>query len=193
MLSDEMSPARPPTLLVAGLVALAFVVFWLILWLMGREFVSDSRLGLWSGARTPNTSQWIADPYTFSHLLHGILFYWLLVPLARWLSIGWRFVLASLLEAGWEIVENTPWVIERYRTATASLDYYGDSILNSTFDLAAAMLGFWIAYNHGWKWTLAVVVAVELVLLCFIRDNLTLNILMLFFPSEALKQWQLGA
>jgi hypothetical protein len=176
-----------------GLLGLGLAAFWLVLWLMGREFLSDSGLGVWSGARTSDTSQWLFDPYTFSHLLHGILFYWLLVPLARWLSIGWRFLLASLIEAGWEIVENTPWVIDRYRTATASLDYYGDSILNSTFDLVAAMLGFWIAWNHGWKWTLAAVVTIELVLLVFIRDNLTLNILMLFFPSDGVKHWQLGA
>jgi hypothetical protein len=126
-------------------------------------------------------------------VLHGIFLYWLLLPLTGRLSLGARFAIASLLEAGWEVFENTPLIIDRYRTATASLDYYGDAILNSTFDLAAAMAGFWLAHTLRWKWTLAIVVLVELASLYFIRDNLTLNILMLFWPSEAIKQWQLGA
>jgi hypothetical protein len=166
--------------------------FWLVLRLMGREATSDSGFGVWAGARTPNTSQWMLDPYTFSHVLHGILLYWLLVPLGGRIGVGWRFLIAALIEAGWEVLENTPFVIERYRTATASLDYYGDSILNSTFDLAAAMLGFWLAYKFDWKWVLLFVVLVELALLYFIRDNLTLNILMLVWPSEAIKSWQTG-
>ena len=91
-----------------------------------------------------------------------------------------------------EVSENSPVVIDRYRAATASLDYYGDSILNSTCDLAAAMIGFWIATKLNWRWVLAFVVAVELVSLYFIRDNLTLNILMLIYPSESIKAWQMG-
>jgi hypothetical protein len=160
---------------------------------LGREVVSDSGFGLWSGAWTSNTSQWIADPYTFSHVLHGIFFYWLLLPLAGRLTVRSRFLIATLAEACWEAVENSPFVIERYRAATASLDYYGDSILNSTFDLAAAMIGFWLAWKFNWKWVLASVVLVELLLLYFVRDNLTLNILMLVHPSEAIKAWQLGS
>ena len=109
----------------------------------------------------------------------------------RRLSVGSRFLLASIVEAGWEILENTPLVIDRYRAATASLNYYGDSILNSTFDLLAAMLGFWIAWKLNWKWALALVVAIELLLAYSVRDNLTLNILMLFYPVESIKQWQL--
>jgi hypothetical protein len=135
----------------------------------------------------------MADPYSFSHLLHGICFYWILLLLRRRLGVGWRFLIASGIEAGWEILENTPIIIERYRAGTASLDYYGDSILNSTCDLIAAMAGFWLAWKVGWKCSLLVVVAVELGCLWFVRDNLTLNILMLFHPSEAIKQWQLGS
>jgi hypothetical protein len=134
----------------------------------------------------------MTDPYTFSHLLHGIFFYWLLAPLRRWLSVGARFLAASLIEACWEVLENSPFIIDRYRTATASLDYYGDTILNSTFDVLAAMVGFWIAWKYSWKWVLLLVVAIELLCLFFVRDNLTLNILMLFCPSETIKQWQLG-
>jgi hypothetical protein len=166
--------------------------FWLALWLLGRQFTSDSGFGVWSGAWTENTSQWMADPYTFSHVLHGTFFYWMLLPLRRRLSVGARFIVASLVEAGWEIVENTPYVIDRYRAATASLDYYGDSVLNSTFDLIAAMLGFWLAWKFDWKWVLLGVVAIELALAYFVRDNLTLNIVMLFYPLESIKEWQLA-
>ncbi|MEX2138610.1 MAG: DUF2585 family protein [Pirellulales bacterium] len=171
---------------------LLFVGFWLALWFLGRQFTSDSGLGIWTGAWTRHTSQWMADPYTFSHILHGIFFYWLLLPLQQRLTVGSRFLIASLIEAGWEILENTPYIIDRYRAATASLDYYGDSILNSTLDLIAAMLGFWLAWKCGWKWVLALVVGIELVLAYLIRDNLTLNILMLFYPLESIKQWQLA-
>jgi hypothetical protein len=181
-----------PALRAAGVVALVLLGFWAVLHLLGREFASDSGLGVWSGARTHNTSQWIADPYTFSHVLHGVFFYWLLLPFAGRLTLGARFLIATLAEACWEAVENSPFVIDRYRTATASLDYYGDSILNSTFDLAAAMIGFWLAWRFNWKWVVAAVVLIELGSLFFIRDNLTLNVLMLVYPSDAIKAWQLG-
>jgi Protein of unknown function (DUF2585) len=180
----------PQRLLLASLLLL--LGFWLVLWLLGRELTSDSGFGVWTGAWTENTSQWMADPYTFSHVLHGIFFYWMLLPLRRRLSVGSRFIVASLIEAGWEILENTPFVIDRYRAATASLDYYGDSILNSTFDLIAAMLGFWVAWKFDWKWVLLSVVAIELVLAYLVRDNLTLNIVMLFYPLESIKEWQLA-
>jgi hypothetical protein len=99
---------------------------------------------------------------------------------------------AVTIEVGWEIIENTPFVIDRYRAATASLDYYGDSMLNSTFDVVAAIAGFWLACKFNWKWALGFVVAIELLSAYFIRDNLTLNILMLFYPLESIKQWQLA-
>jgi hypothetical protein len=172
--------------------ALLFIGFWLTLWLLGRQWVSDSGFGAWTGAWTEHTSQWMADPYTFSHVLHGIFFYWLLLPLRRRLTLSRRFIVASLIEAGWEILENTPYVIDRYRAATASLDYYGDSILNSTFDLIAAMIGFWLAWKYPWKWVLLFVIAIELLLAWLVRDNLTLNIVMLLYPLESIKQWQLG-
>jgi hypothetical protein len=172
--------------------ALLLIGFWLTLWFLGRQFISDSGVGVWTGAWTEHTSQWVADPYTFSHLLHGVFFYWLLLPLRQRLTVGSRFLIASLIEACWEVLENTPYVIDRYRAATASLDYYGDSILNSTFDLIAAMLGFWFAWKADWKWVLLVVIAIEILLASFVRDNLALNILMLLYPLESIKEWQLG-
>jgi hypothetical protein len=173
-------------------IALLLVGFWLALGLLGRQLLTDSGFGIWTGAWTENTSQWIADPYTFSHVLHGIFFYWLLLSLRRRLTVWPRFMIANVMEAAWEIIENTPMVIDRYRAATASLDYYGDSILNSTFDLFAAMLGFWLAWKYDWKWVLLFVVAIELVLAYFVRDNLTLNVLMLFYPLDSIKEWQMS-
>ncbi len=159
---------------------------------MGREFLSDSGLGLWTGAWTENTSQWIADPYSTSHVLHGIFFYWMLLPLGRWLGVGARLIAAVVIESSWELFENSPIIIERYRANTASLDYFGDSILNSTCDILCAIIGFRLAWQFGWKWMIAVILAVELLMLYFVRDNLTLNILMLVYPSEAIKAWQTG-
>lgn len=175
-----------------GVCVLALLGVDLLLKLMGREFLSDSGFGIWTGAWTRNTSQWLADPYSTSHVLHGIFFYWLLLPLATWFSVQTRLVLAVLIESSWELLENSPIIIERYRGNTASLEYFGDSILNSTCDILCAIVGFWIAWRFGWKWMIVVIVAVELLMLYFVRDNLTLNILMLVYPSEAIKQWQLG-
>lgn len=172
-----------------GLLLLAVAA---LLKLLGRQFVSDSGFGLWTGAWTPNTSQWIADPYSASHVLHGILLYWLLVPLARWWSPPARLLAALTIESLWELFENTPFVIERYRANTASLDYYGDSILNSILDILCALVGFYLAWRFGWKWMIAVILAIELSMLVLVRDNLTLNILMLLYSSEALRHWQSG-
>jgi len=193
MPANETHAIRCSAARVAGLFAVLLCAFWLALRLLGRQFISSAGYGFWTGARTSDTSQWMADPYTFTHVLHGVFLYWILLPSRRWLTFGSRLLVAGLVEVCWEILENSPFVIERYRTATAALDYYGDSILNSTFDLIAAMLGFAAAARFGWKWMLLLVAAVELLCLYFVRDNLTLNILMLFYPSDAIKQWQLGA
>ena len=174
------------------LVALALVlVFGVVLLLEDRPGWCKYGLGFWSAAWTRCTSQHFLDPYTLSHVLHGIIFYWLLWPFAAKIALHWRMTAALALEIGWEAVENSAWVIERYRQATASLDYSGDSILNSMGDVLATVVGFALASRWSWKASLALFLAFELWMLYLARDNLTLNVLMLFTPIEAIKEWQI--
>jgi hypothetical protein len=148
---------------------------------------------LWHGVvYSAENSQHITDWYTFSHVIHGIAFYMLLWLVSRRISPGLRFLIAVGLEAAWEAFENTPFVIERYRAVTISLDYYGDSALNSVSDVLSMMLGYWIARAAPVWASLALVVALELTVGALIRDNLTLNIIMLIHPLESIRQWQMG-
>ena len=157
----------------------------------GRPGWCKYGLGLWSGAWTRCTSQQFFDPYSLTHVLHGIIFYWLLRAFAPRLNLRWRLVAAIAIEIGWELLENSPWVIARYRQETASLDYTGDSIVNSAGDVLSTVVGFVFAWRVTWKVALSFFIVVELALLVFVRDNLTLNIVMLFFPLESIKDWQL--
>ena len=148
---------------------------------------------LWHGlVNSSENSQHITDWYSFTHVIHGVGFYFLLWMVARRLPPGTRFVAAVLLEAAWEVLENTPLVIDRYRAATISLDYYGDSVINSMSDIVSMMVGFWIARRSPVWLSLGLVVGLEAMLALLIRDNLTLNILMLVHPFEAIKRWQFG-
>lgn len=147
----------------------------------------------WSGdPASSDTSQHLSDPYTFTHVLHGVLFCGLLALVAAPLPPVWRLQIALVMEGAWEMVENSEFVIRRYREETAALGYEGDTIVNSLGDMAACALGFVLAYHLGFRRSLALFVATEVFLLAWIRDSLLLNILMLIYPIEAIKAWQMG-
>jgi hypothetical protein len=171
--------------------AAALVLFGALLVAEGRPVVCKYGFSVWSAAWSHCTSQSVLDPYSFTHVLHGVLLYWTLRPLRSRISLPWRMVLATVLEMGWELLENSPWVIERYRQQTASLDYTGDSIINSFGDVLCAVVGFWFASRASWKWAVVVFVVIEVGLLITVRDNFTLNVVMLFWPLEVVKAWQL--
>lgn len=146
---------------------------------------------LWEGVvNGPGNSQHLSDWYSFSHVIHGFLFYAGGVWVLGRLPMGVRLMVASILELAWEVAENSPAIIDRYRAETMAVGYSGDSILNSLSDGGMMVLGFLIASRLNWKATAALAVAFELFTLAVIRDNLTLNVLMLVAPSEAIKVWQ---
>ena len=151
------------------------------------------QLLFWVGdPNSSHNSQHLFDPYSLTHLLHGVLFCGLFAKVAPQWSWPRRFVVAAALEALWEVWENSPFVINRYRAATIAVGYPGDSIVNSVGDMLSCLVGFYIAKQLGWMKSAALCIAAELLLLVTIRDNLTLNVLMLIFPIDAVKTWQAG-
>ena len=173
-------------------------LFALILFLMGQVPICKcGYVKFWHGVvASPENSQHISDWYTFSHVIHGFAFYWILWWAGRkWnlnLPLGLRLVFALLAETSWEIFENTDFIINRYRTVTISLDYYGDSVINSVFDALSMVLGFFAArWLPVWS-IVALTIVMELFVGYAIRDNLTLNIIMLIYPIEAILEWQAG-
>jgi hypothetical protein len=148
---------------------------------------------LWSGEiQSAHNSQHLFDPYSFTHMLHGVVFFWILAVILPRASVPWRFVGAMTIELIWELLENSQMVIERFRTATISLGYQGDTIGNSLGDVLSCAAGFFLALGLGPWGSLALFTVTELVLVLWIRDSLILSTLMLVHPIEALKTWQQG-
>lgn len=178
-----------------GTVLALLGVLALILLAMGRiPICSCGYVKLWHGVvHSAENSQHLADWYSFSHIIHGFLFFALLHWIFPRVELGWRLTMAVVIEAAWEIAENTPMVIDRYREATMAFGYSGDSVINSLSDCLMMILGFLFAARFGWRWWLPIAIVFELFTLWMIRDNLTLNILMLVWPVDAIKVWQAAA
>ena len=163
------------------------------LWMGRLPFGPDGRMGLWEGnIWSSEQSQRFADPYTFSHTIHGMAFYAILWLVARRASVRARFIGALVLEGAWEILENSPIIINRYREATIALGYVGDSVFNSVSDILFAGLGFLFAWRARPWVTVAVILVMEIGTALWVRDNLTLNIVMLLHPIDAIKDWQMA-
>lgn len=194
------SAAEPPQKLSArspwlwwGQAAVLIAMVGALRWEGRRWWCECGRWNLWSGdVWGAHNSQHLVDPYAFTHLLHGVAFWWIVRACWPRMSGMGQALIVAVLEGLWEVWENSPFIIDRYRTATAAQGYVGDSIANSVGDLGACLAGFWLARRLGVRWSVVLFVVTEVVLGLWIRDGLLLNILMLVWPVEAIKVWQAG-
>jgi hypothetical protein len=176
------------------LILLFMVVAMIVLQFEGRSWwcaagdVSPWTWDIWSR----HNSQHLIDPYSFTHILHGVLEFWLIGLIFPRVPLAWRLAVAVMIEGGWEIAENSSYVINRYRTETVSLNYFGDSIINSISDILCCAGGFVLAYRLRFWRSLALFVATEVILIFWIHDSLIINIIMLIYPIEAIRIWQLA-
>jgi len=180
----DLSEDKKKSLIRTTLIVL--ILFCSLLLLSRDLFCHCEEFLFWvSDPNSSHTSQHLFDPYSFSHFQHGLIFffllYWMKIPRIEW---------AVLIESLWEFAENTPMVINRYRTATIALGYTGDSITNSMFDVFCCACGFYVARRIPWKYTLAIYLFIEVFMLFVYRDSLILNVIMLLFPLDIIKEWQ---
>ena len=174
--------------------AIVAVTALILLWMGRPPICTCGEVKLWVGTvQGPDNSQHLADWYTPSHIIHGLLFYLIGWLFLRGNPAGDRLIAAVLIEAAWEILENSQWIIDRYREATMALGYNGDSVINSIADIGWMALGFAIARRLPVWMSVTIAVSFELLTLAVIRDNLTLNVLMLVAPVDAIRSWQAGA
>ncbi len=191
-MTTKIDRTRVLQIVAVGVVLLLMIV---LLRAQGRLLLcACGQFEIWtSDTCSSNNSQQLFDPYSLTHVLHGFLFFYLVVLVFNRLGRGWQLVLALALEAAWEVFENSSFVIDRYRTATAALGYQGDTVVNSIGDLACALIGFLIARQVGIRNSLVLFALLELILILWIHDSLLLQILMLVWPIEAIKSWQMCA
>ncbi|MCC7043426.1 MAG: DUF2585 domain-containing protein [Acidobacteria bacterium] len=179
----------PATLL--GVAAVVLVAAAVLLGMGRVPICTCGTVKLWHGVVfSSENSQHLSDWYSFTHVVHGFAFYGLLWLVGRRWPMGIRLIAATAIEGAWEILENTNMVIERYREVTISLDYFGDSVINSVSDIVAMVLGFVVAARLPVWASVAMVAGLEIFLLIAIRDNLALNLLMLLAPIDAVREWQ---
>lgn len=188
-MTDRSASSRlTPILITVGIILLTAAY---LLWIGREPICKCGYVKLWHGeVVSAENSQHLSDWYTPSHIIHGFLFFGALWLVARRLSLGWRLAIATLVECIWEIIENSDAVIERYRTVTISLDYYGDSVINTVFDVFAMILGFWLAARLPVWATVALIILFEGATMLIIRDGLALNVLMLLWPLDWIAEWQ---
>jgi hypothetical protein len=188
-MTDRSASSRlTPILITVGIILLTAAY---LLWIGREPICKCGYIKLWHGeVVSAENSQHLSDWYTPSHIIHGFLFFGALWLVARRLSLGWRLAIATLVECIWEIIENSDAVIERYRTVTISLDYYGDSVINTVFDVFAMILGFWLAARLPVWATVALIILFEGATMLIIRDGLALNVLMLLWPLDWIAEWQ---
>jgi hypothetical protein len=184
----------PTPVTVVAISAAILTVTALVLYAMGQPLICEcGYVKFWHGVTySSENSQHIADWYTPSHVIHGLVFYAILWVIAGRQPVGTRLLIALIVEVSWEIFENTPLIINRYREVTISLDYFGDSVVNSLSDILAMVVGFVLAARIPVWASITVIVALEAVVGFFIRDNLTLNVIMLIYPVDAIRIWQAG-
>lgn len=194
--SETNDKQNPNTKVFLPISAVFTSIVLMIIWLRfdGRVWwckLGDYAIYVNEAWNSSHTSQHFLDPYTFTHVLHGVIFFWLINLLFKKYSFSWQLFVAVFVECVWEILENSDFIIEKYRKNTASLDYFGDSIFNSIGDVLACACGFVIAYKLGVWRSLLFFLIVELLLIFWIRDSLLINIVMLIYPIDAIKTWQM--